>query len=164
MNAHFLKQTFYRSVHSIWHQMVFSAIIRLMTTELYLTAAERGVFDSLGADLQEGWSVVEETQESYESDRQIKMRYHLADFTAYPEVQELARKFAEGEQITQQDIQNIPAGVQQELYFIIGAKGVSALIGLLLQSLDSDEVIEAVAALSTVRHELLRLNASATHS
>ncbi|MAE68620.1 hypothetical protein CL635_02320 [bacterium] len=133
-----------------------------MTNELHLTAVEKAVFEALPDSLQEGWTVVDETLDSYESERQIVMRYRLADFSAYPQVAVMVERIANGESPGDVSLNDLPDGVQKELYFTMGARGVNALIQTLLPEMKSDDELAALAALSAARHKLLEINASAT--
>ncbi|MDB4978219.1 MAG: hypothetical protein JWM56_405 [Candidatus Peribacteria bacterium] len=130
---------------------------------LYLTTDEQTAFKALPADLQEGWEVETETATDYESLRQIKMRYYLADFSHVPEVKAIADRIANNEPIGDLSLGNIPANIQKELYFTLGARGVKALIETLVHEIASDDDIEALSTLSIVRHKLLEINSTSTH-
>ena len=135
-----------------------------MAATLYLTAPEQKIFESLPKDLQEGWTVENEAGEHYESVRQISMRYQMADFSAYPELQNVAETLKQGKDLSSFSLDDFPAEALKELFFVMGARGVNSLIQTLIHELKNDADVEALSALSTVRHELLSINASATHS
>ena len=134
-----------------------------MTNELHLMAKEKAVFEALPDSVQEGWSVIDETLDCFESERQIVMRYRLADFSAYPQVGVMVERIVNGESPADVSLNDLPDGVQKELYFTMGARGVNSLIQTLLPDVNSDDELAALAALSAARHELLEINASATH-
>lgn len=115
------------------------------------------------ASLREGWIVERETLNTYESPRQIQMRFAMADFSLYPEVEKLRTRMAAGEDVGADVLASVPQDVQQEVFFMIGARGVHDLLHMLLHAMNSDEDVEALSVLSTVRHKLLSLNASAIH-
>lgn len=135
-----------------------------MTTEIILTLAEQSLYNLLPDSLKEGWSVKEETLSSYESERQIVMRHRLADFTAYPQVAVMVERIVNGESFENFSISDLPDTIQNELYFMIGARGVNALMQTLLSEITTDEDVVALAALSAARHKLLEINSAATHS
>ena len=135
-----------------------------MDSALYLTKGEQKIFGSLSRDLQEGWKVEEETEESYESLRQIAMRYQMADLSSYPEVEKIAEAMKAGKDLSSFSLDDLPQESLKELFFVMGARGVNSLIQTLIHELKNYADVEALSALSTVRHELLSINASATHS
>lgn len=135
-----------------------------MTTTLYLTTEEKKLFDALSPSLQEGWTVEQEDLDCYESDKQIQMRYRLADFSAYPEVAHMVESVVNGEDPATLSLDALPDTVQKELYFTMGARGVNALIRILISAISTDDDIAALAALSAARHELLTINKTATHT
>jgi hypothetical protein len=57
-------------------------------------------------------------------------------------------------------LQNIPESVLPELFFTIGARGVTMLIRVLLDQCSTDQDIEGVVGLSRIRHDILQTNAS----
>lgn len=135
-----------------------------MTTELQLTAKEKEVFDALDPALKEGWTVVDETLDCYETERQIAMRCRLADFTPYPQVAQFVERVAGGESPGNLSLNDLPDDVQKELYFTMGARGVNAMMQGLLSVITNDDEVAALAALSAARHKLLEINATATHT
>jgi hypothetical protein len=134
-----------------------------MNTTIYLTKDEQTVFDSLSEEVKTGWTVEEETLTCYETLRQIHMRISLADFRHHPEVKNILEKIKNGMSPEKISLDSIDAQVQKELFFTIGARGVAAFIATLLPEIKDDEDVEALATFSSIRHELLSINASATH-
>ena len=135
-----------------------------MIKSLYLTADERKAYDALSDDLKEGWTVEEEGLDCYESDRQLRMRAHMADFSMYPEVESIVNQVTGDGEPAPVSLDGISPDVQKELYFMIGARGVKILVTLLFKELKNDDDIEALAFLTTVRHELLETNSKAVFS
>lgn len=135
-----------------------------MTIEIILTPAEQATYNALQDSLKEGWTVTEESLNCYESERQIVMRHRLADFTAYPQVAVMVERIVSGEEVEHISLSDLPDGVQKEIYFTMGARGVNALMQTLLKEITTDEDVVALAALSAARHKLLEINSTATHS
>lgn len=135
-----------------------------MAATLYLTAQEQKVFGLLPDNLQEGWTIENETGTHYESVRQIAMRYQMADFSAYPELQSVAEIMKQGKDLSSFSLDDVPPEALKELFFVMGARGVNSLVQTLIHELKNDADVEALSALSNVRHELLSINSSATHS
>lgn len=135
-----------------------------MNTTIFLTGEEQEMFNAIPSSLREGWNVQPETLESYESLRQIRMRISLADFKFHPGLKVILDQISEGQPPDSIPFDHIGPEVQKELFFIIGARGVAAFIATLLREIATDADIEALATLSAIRHELLTINLSATHS
>lgn len=135
-----------------------------MEKTLFLTAEEERTFRGIPAALREGWQVTEETLKSYESLRQIAMRYSMADFSRYPAIGKAVETIANGNPPKTFSLDGIEADVLRELLFTIGARGVGALMETLLRELKTDEDVSALATLGIARHKLLELNAFSIHS
>ncbi len=131
-----------------------------MTTLLFLHADERSAFEQLPADIREGWDVQDEALETYESVRQITLRYGMGDFGMHPSVRTIVDQIEKGVAPDAVSIAELGPDIQKELYFMIGARGVRSLMRAMLPNLRTDQDIEAYAALSVVRHKLLELNSS----
>lgn len=135
-----------------------------MNQTLFLTDAERASFDSLPSAIKEGWDVQAETNESYESLRQIQMRYSLSDFSFHPEIKSFVDAIADGGEPNLDVLDSLSPEVEKEIFFVLGARGVKSLIEALLGEVENDEDVELLASLSAIRHELLSINSSATHN
>ena len=134
-----------------------------MKRDIHLTASEQKQFAQCSQNLREGWNVLLETQESYESLRQIAMRYQLADFSMNPEMKILAEKIEKGESLVDFSVEDLPESAQEEIYFVLGARGVNAIIQSILPTVKTDDDVEALAVLSTIRNKLLEINSTATY-
>ena len=135
-----------------------------MTTEIYVTPTERAIFDSLPGQLRSGWQVHDEALTKYETDRQLQMRYYLADFTAYPEVKAAVTAMQQNPGSVGFDtIAEFNPELQEQLYFVLGARGLTVFIARLLQEQLDDDALFALSVLTPTRHKLLELNQSATH-
>ncbi len=132
----------------------------MTTTTLYLTAEEKNVFEKLSDSLKEGWTVNEETGTAYETDEDLEIRYRLARFNSYPQLQEMIEKVRNGAATSEQSLENIPKELLPTLYFTMGAKGIAAAISALLTQIQDDEGVKALAVWSMLRHDLLEANAS----
>lgn len=135
-----------------------------MTNTIFLTETERISFDRLPSSVKEGWETQAETFTSYESERQMKIRYSLADFSFHPEINTFVEHIVNGGEPDMNVLDSLTPEVEKEIFFVLGARGVKSLIETLLTEIENDEDMELLAALSVVRHELLSINASATHN
>ncbi len=133
-----------------------------MNATIFLTPDERAAFETLPADVREGWSVQDETLDAYESVRQIAMRYGMADFGMHPSVKDIVEQILQGAAPDTVSLAHVGPDIQKEFYYMIGARGVRALMQTIASGMRTDEDVEAYAALSVVRHKLLELNASTT--
>ena len=126
---------------------------------LLLTPVEKKLFDALSEDVKEGWEVVEETGTAYETPRQLQMRYHIASFRRVDAVKKLVEKIHAGEKVDTLSLDGIPDDLLPELYYTIGAHGLQFLMEQLLQNISTDDDLQTLSGLSTLRHELLATNA-----
>jgi hypothetical protein len=133
-------------------------------TTLYLRPEERKIFEKLPEPLRDGWVVREETLQSFESPRQIQMRLHLADFRGEPALEKVTQCFRKGGDLSKLSLAALPTDAQSELYFAIGARGVTILVEGLLRKIRSDDDLLALSLLTSVRHKLLELNAHPLHT
>jgi len=134
-----------------------------MTKTLFLTSAERATFDALPSSLRDGWDVQSESLETYESMRQIQIRYSLADFSSHPEINSFVESIVNGGEPNMDVIDSLSPEVEKEIFFVMGARGVKSLIETLLPEVANDEDVELLASLSVIRHELLSINASSSN-
>ena len=129
---------------------------------LYLTVDEKKLFDALSDGLKEGWEVEAEKQEYTDTKERYKMRLSflklsdptLLDFKekvqnakSEEEIKELMEGF---------DFKGVSQSDLAELFFALGPKDVSILMRLQLAEVKNDKDVEIVAALSNIRHELLK--------
>lgn len=135
-----------------------------MNKTLFLTDAERASFESLPSGIKEGWLIEAESVSAYESERQMKIRLSLADFSFHPEIKSFADAIADGGVPDMNVLDSLSPEVEKEIFFVLGARGVKSLIETLLPEIQNDEDVELLASLSAIRHELLSINASATHN
>jgi hypothetical protein len=129
-----------------------------MITTIHLTADEKKAYETIPAALRDGWTVEDETQTSYETDRQLMMRAHMSTLHKYVVVQEMAQHVMDGKGLP--SLGGIPDDLLPEVYFTIGARGVDKLIKLAMQTIKTDEDMEGLASLTMIRHELLLTNAN----
>ena len=135
-----------------------------MNTQLTLYPAAAEQFKSLSNELQVGWTVHIENFDKFETDKQLQTRLLLADFTAYPDFTDLAKQLMEDPASVQlDDFKEVDPVFQQELYFLMGAKGVHTFVTALLKEVSCDEDIQALAYLTAIRHKLLEMNSHSTH-
>jgi hypothetical protein len=133
-----------------------------MDDTLFLTPNEQARFGTLPEALRQGRNVEAEASTAYESDEQLEIRRQLASFKDDPATVALAAAIAEGKPASEWP--EVPKSVLPELYFTIGARGVTAMIGALLNEIADGEDVDLLAALSYIRHELLGTNESTPSS
>ncbi len=125
----------------------------------YLYQDEQEAVKARAPDL----AVETETRDAFETLRQIKMRASMVDFSTYPAIKDVAQKLSEGQNPDMLTFEDVPPDAQKELFFVIGARGVHALMRTLIDELNDADDIETLASLSAIRHKLLEINASTTH-
>lgn len=131
---------------------------------LTLTANEKRLLSKLPESLREGWEVKDETLTSYESDEDLRIRTSIATFDDHPAVKKLLQAVEKGEAIDRLSLDAIPQSVFEELMFTIGARGIDGFIRALLSQSKSDEDLQGVAGLCTIRHALLEGNRSISYA
>jgi hypothetical protein len=127
-----------------------------MNDTLFLTPDEQTRFGTLPEALRQGRDVETETSTNLESDEQLEIRRQLASFKDDPTAIALADAIAAGKPASEWP--EVPQAVLPELYFTIGARGVTAMINALLGEIADSEDIDLLAALTFIRHELLGTN------
>lgn len=132
------------------------------TNTLYLTAEEQSAFLALPEALREGWTVESETGTAYEDADVLKVRAGMARFETAPEMRAYVQESLKTGKIEPTTIKEIPESALPELFFTIGARGVSVLMKVMLQSTKGDEDVAGLAGLSHIRHDILHTNASIT--
>ena len=134
-----------------------------MDTTLLLLAKEREVFDALPDALREGWKPEKETMLYFETAKQLQMRFHMSSLRKYPAFKALSEKMEKGEKFTPDSLLSMfDEDMLPEVFFFIGAKGLTFIIQSVLVSAKTDEELQAVAAWSHVRHDLFLSNAAAS--
>lgn len=132
-----------------------------MSQTLKLTQAEKKLFTSLPAALKEGWVVEEEIGICYEHPMQIRMRMHMSSLKKYPYFKEFATSVDAGKSVDAfLLLKNLPPELIPEVFFVIGARGLTFMIGDVLRGVNSDDDLKTIAAWSQVRSEILEANAS----
>ncbi|MBT3293579.1 hypothetical protein HN512_05140 [Candidatus Peregrinibacteria bacterium] len=133
-----------------------------MMTELHLTAAETKLFNALPSELQDGWTVVEETQKFEDTDRNVRTRISIIrlkdpKLNAFKEQVKNAKDQNEvANLISEFDLQNVAQPDLAKLFFALGTEPLSKIIQITLPKATTDKDIENVAALSLIRNALLR--------
>lgn len=128
---------------------------------LLLTQEEAAAFDLLPADLREGWTVESETGTAFEHPRQLQMRMHMSSMKKYPFFVALAEKINAQENVdTDLMLRDLPDEYLAEMFFVIGARGLTYMMRSLLTSATTDDELKAVAAWSHIRHDILSANAT----
>lgn len=134
----------------------------MKNTTLRLTDAEMKRWESLPAERTEGWEVEREDGVAYESPDVLKIRAGMARFDSFPALRAVVDAAMHGKKIDLAAVRDMPESVLPELCFTIGAVGMTVLIGALFAELASDEDVAAIAAMTSIRHDILTTNASVT--
>lgn len=131
-------------------------------TTLFLTEPEAAAFAALPEALREGWTVEPETGTAYEDADVLKVRAGMARFETFPALHEYVKQALSSGIVDPSTIKEIPESVLPELFFTIGARGVSALMAALFSECAQDDDVAGIAGLSHIRHDILQTNASIT--
>jgi len=131
-----------------------------MDHPLHLTKDEQKLFDALSDSLKEGWEVHDETLTAFESDDVLRIRLSMARLSKFPPTERIIKDVQGGKMPTPDMLDEIPEDILPTFFFTIGAKGVAAMMWILLQKIKDDEDIQGLAALSLIRHDILATNSS----
>ncbi len=123
---------------------------------LLLTHDEQALYKGLSAELQTA-SVQDETIDAFESNDELALRYQMATFDRDPSVKNLLQYVREGK-YDQVDLESISPEILPDLYFTMGARGLSALAQSVLSTANSAEDLEQLEAITLIRHEILLAN------
>ncbi len=133
-----------------------------MNDTLFLTPHERSQLDQLSVKVPADWAVTDEASSAYETDEQLEIRAQIASFKDNPAVLALVEALKAGK--APQEWPDIPADVLPEVYFTIGARGLTGMIGGLLENAADLDDIAMLSALTTLRHEVLMTNESVSEN
>lgn len=131
-----------------------------MNDTLFFTADEQALFTRLTSVTPADITVSEETSTAYETDEQLEIRAQIASFKDEPAAKGLAEAIAAGKDASEWP--DVPSEYLPELYFTIGARGLTAMIAVLLERATDEEDVRMLSALTTLRHEILANNESAS--
>ncbi|NOS67263.1 MAG: hypothetical protein HOO67_02765 [Candidatus Peribacteraceae bacterium] len=133
-------------------------------TTLYLTTAERALYDVLPASVKSAWNgtVEEEKGTAWESDEELEERIVTFSEEATPElkqfVEKIQQKLKNKENPDDLNFSDIPEKLIPTILFVIGARGLSQMLeGLLRQE---NVALSGAAVFSEARHLLLESNAA----
>jgi len=127
---------------------------------LYLFPAEQTVFDSLSADLKDGWSVEaeEKTYEDSAQKRAIRLSMARVHDPVLMHLRDKAYKAGTVEEvagyINETDLKRVDEDDIAELFFALGPDIIGRLIAYMLQTAKTDTDIEGIVSLSLIRHEI----------
>ena len=136
----------------------------MKNTTLYLLDAEKEAWDALPDERKEGWTVESETLDSFESIDVLKVRAGMARFDTFPALRQIVKSAAAGQKIDLATLKGMPEAVMPELCVTLGAVGVTSVMSALFGMLKTDKDIAALAGFSSIRHDILKTNASVTVS
>lgn len=133
-----------------------------MNDTLFLTPHEHAQLDQLSVKVPADWAVTDEASTAYESDEQLEIRAQIASFKDDPAVLALVETLKAGK--TPAEWPEVPNEILPEVYFTIGARGLTGMIGALLESAADLDDIAMLSALTTLRHEVLMTNESVSET
>ena len=136
-------------------------MIDAMTT-LYLTSSEELVFATLPEALREGWTIEQEAL-SY-TDTPLKRTMRLSLLRLHdPILVQLHKEIGQAKEPREMvpfferiDFSHIDGDDLAELFFAVGPEVLSEVIAHLLSAARTDTEVEAVTALTVIRHALLQ--------
>lgn len=133
-----------------------------MMKQLFLTADEERQLRTAAPGLCADLKVTREDGVShYEDADELKMRFSMASFPSEPEFSSILPALQAGK-IPDIPFPKFTPAFEQEFYFTIGARGVAAIMQSFLPGVSTIDDLEALAAFSKTRHELLNMNTSTT--
>jgi hypothetical protein len=136
-----------------------------MTTDqrtLHFTPSELAHYEKLPAALREGWIVKEETGTAYETEEVLEIRRAMLRFQKNPSLQPLLEKLKQNIPLEQLTSKDLPEEILPDLFFGMGARGVTVLIELAFGNVKDEEDVAGLAGLTKIRHDLLEANAKAS--
>lgn len=130
---------------------------------LYLTSAERSLYNALPANLTKLWGgeVVEETGTAWETEDELRTRAERISAKVSPEHKAawdvFAKKVSKGGMaaVTEADF---PEELLPSAILVLGAVGLLQVMNQVLQSAKRADDLNALADLSGARHQILTTN------
>ena len=134
-----------------------------MDTTFYLVDEELALLTPAS---KEKWAkdIKKETLTAYETPQQIDARMKAVNYSQYPELQKKIDGYvADIKAGKQPDVsfEDFPEEAMGSFLFSIGASGISFYIDIYLRepaTQESDEIMNTIASLSRVRHQILEKN------
>lgn len=130
---------------------------------LYLTSAERKLYDALPAELRNAWSgsVEIETGDAWETPQELQERLQTAPLHRFPKVAAYAQRawlaLKSGRNL-EPLANDLPPESLPILLHLMGATGLSKLMEQMFFSIKTVHEIDTLAHFSDVRHMLLSTN------
>ena len=124
------------------------------------------LWEKLPAAMQKHWKpmLTVESLQSFETEQELTKRMKTVRLDDIPGMKEFTDEFVqtiEKGDLTKASLKNMPQVAILRHFYSIGACGMSALIGIMLQDPALDEpAMQAVADFSVIRHAILESNAS----
>jgi hypothetical protein len=129
---------------------------------LYLTPAERAVFQVLSPNVRDSWQVADAKIGYEESERRRRARFTNMNVQD-PRLKDIRKRAEKGEskeQLTsvlgKADFSDLNESDMVELFYALGPEIISALILVLLSETKEDADLEQVSAYSSMRHLLFQ--------
>lgn len=131
---------------------------------LYLLALERDAYDQLPAELKKAWGglVQDETGDTWETEEQLQVRMKIALKELSPKDGVALAKMIEKTKTVGIDgisEKDFPKNILPQMFFILGATGLTGIIYTLLRKAESVNDLEFATMLSFLRHQTLMTNA-----
>jgi len=127
--------------------------------QLLLTAEEKQAFETLPTTLKDGWNISDETSTAYETPETLAIRYEMSSLKRHPQTKKILETVKQGK-FEQAIMDGIPEDMLSDLFFTIGATGLSTIIKKLAAESQTDDDLAGLSSLTTIRHQLLLANAS----
>ena len=138
---------------------------------LFLFQEEQSTFEALSPALREGWEVETETATYEDSAEKQIMRLSILRLhdPTLKELRQKAQNANSAEEIATLlqdfDLKDVDEDDLAELFFAMGPTVLSQLISSLLASAKTDDDVEGITALTTIRHSVLHaLIPSSSHA
>lgn len=129
---------------------------------LYLTEREQLVFETLPADVRDGWQVEREDLTYTDTVQKQVLRLSLVRLhdPSLLKLREKALQAGSLDELTSllqtMDLRLVDEDDLAELCFALGPSMLSQLVSLLLRKVTNDKELEGVTALTVIRHAILR--------
>lgn len=128
---------------------------------LYLTTAERSLYESLSEAVRDGWETVDETLTYNDNPKKQMLRLSLVRLhdPSLVKLRDKAIATSTPEEMTtllqSQDLSLVGEDDLAQLCFALGPAALGRLIEIMLKDVSNDKDMEGVTALTVIRHSIL---------
>ena len=109
----------------------------------------------LPPEILEGYRIAEETQTAYETSEELAARASLVSLDRYPAFASALATIQAGDMPESFSWESLPTEVWDDLFFAMGARGISLLVQGTLPDARTADDLSSIADLTTMRHQLL---------